>query len=101
MKEFKDLGLKAVPKRFTGDKIKITKILNKPIIVCDYKVSDSKYEGTGKCLHLQIEFETEKRVVFTRGTALIEMLEQADKKTDFPFKATIVREDDNGPFEFR
>lgn len=100
MKNFKDLGISVITKGFTGDKIKLNKILNKQIIVHDFKVSDSKFENSGKCLNLQIEVDGEKRVVFTRGSVLIKMLELANKN-DFPFKATIVRDNDNGPFEFR
>ena len=101
MKEFKDLGVKTVAKRFSGEKIKMNRVLNQKIIVYDYKVTPSKFEGNGSCLHLQIEIQNEKRLLFTRGTALIESLDQMNKITDFPFMATIVRNDDNGPFEFR
>lgn len=100
MKEFSQLGLKKKSRQFVGDKIKISKLVQKEIIVHDFKVGPSKFEGAGKCLSMQIEFEQEKRVVFTRGSVLIDLLEQADKN-DFPFKAIIVREDENGPYEFK
>jgi hypothetical protein len=45
MKQFKDLGIKPAIKHLQGDKIKIMKILNREIIVVDYKIEDSKYEG--------------------------------------------------------
>lgn len=53
MKNFKELGVIAKPKCFIGEKIKVSKILNKEIIVLDFKIVDSKFEGkSGKCLHL-------------------------------------------------
>lgn len=99
MKEFKQLNIKPASKGFVGDKIKINKILNKGIIVHDFKVKESKFEGGGQCLHLQIEIEDEKRLVFTRGSSLIDSLKQMTRE-DFPFKATVVRETENGPYEF-
>lgn len=100
MKEFKELDLNAGV-RFIGEKIKIHKILDKKIIVHDYKVGPSKYKVGTQCLSLQIEISDEKRVVFTSASVLIELLEQTNRATDFPFKTTIVREVENGPFEFR
>jgi len=43
MNEFKDFGIKTTSKSFVGDKIKMSKILNKKIAVIDFKMSDSKY----------------------------------------------------------
>lgn len=95
MKSFKDFGIKTViEQKFTGDKIKITKILNKEIYVHDYKIEDSKFEGgTGKRLFLQIVFETQKRVLFTGAAQLIKDIELVPK-TEFPFKTTIIEEDE-------
>ena len=64
MNSFKDFNIKTEEKVFTGDKIKISKILNKPITVHDFKISNSKYpeKGNGECLHLQISVDNEKRI---------------------------------------
>lgn len=98
MKKFSDLGIKANPKNFTGEKIKISKILNKEIIVHDFKIVDSKFEGkSGKCLHLQIEFNNEKHIVFSGSTILMEMIQQIDKE-NFPLSTTIIK--DNEYLEF-
>ena len=91
MKNFSEFGLKTSIQKFTGEKIKITKILNKKITVHDYKMEDSKYEG--KCLFMQITHDEEKRVVFTGAKGLIEMIEQIPKG-EFPFATTIIEEDE-------
>ena len=55
MNDFKSFGIKPQTKSFEGDKIKIDKVLNKLIVVEDYKIEPSKFEkGNGKCLFLQI-----------------------------------------------
>ena len=95
MKSFKDFGIKTEDKGFVGDKIKINKILNREIAVLAYKIGDSKYNG--KCLHLQIQLGDTKHVVFTGSKNLMESIVMVSKD-DFPFKTTIVEE--NERFEF-
>lgn len=99
MNSFKDFGIKAQHKSFEGDKIRIDKILNKQIVVEDYKSAESKFKekGSGKLLTLQIIVDNAKRVLFTGSTSLIEMIEQVPKEK-FPFITTIVKE--NERFEF-
>lgn len=90
MKKFSELGVTAKPKCFIGEKIKVSKILNKEITVIDYKIMDSKFEGkSGKCLHLQIEINNEKHIVFTGSTILMDMIQEVSKD-NFPFITTIV-----------
>lgn len=98
MNRFSQFDIKAPERGFEGDKIKISKILNREIVVHHYKIADSKVKafqekGSGKCLHLQISFGGEMHVVFTSGTALIEVILQipADK---FPFTTTIIEQND-------
>jgi hypothetical protein len=98
MKKFSDFGIKPITRSFSGEKIKIAKLLNKKIVVEDYKVEDSKYEGKGKCLHMQIQVDGEQRVVFTSGKTLIEMLETIPKG-GFPFEATIIEENERLLFQ--
>jgi hypothetical protein len=76
-----------------GEKIKADKILNREIAVLDYKIEQSKYEGKGQCIHMQIMVGDDKRVLFISGKKLMEALEQINK-SDFPFKTTIVKEND-------
>jgi uroporphyrinogen-III synthase len=95
MKDFKDFGIQSELRSFTGEKIRIDKILNRKIAVFEFKVGNSKFpeKGNGKCLTLQIGLGEEKRVVFTSGTSLINTLEQIPKD-GFPFSTTIVKEDE-------
>jgi len=92
MKEFKEFAIKPVVNGFTGDKIKIDRILNKRIIIHAYKIEESKFKekGNGKCLHMQIEIDGDKRIVFTGSVALMEIIRQVPPD-GFPFKATIAK----------
>jgi hypothetical protein len=71
MNRFSQFNIKAPAKGFEGSKIKISKILNKEIVVHDFKIEEYKVpafreKGSGKCLHLQISFDNEMHVVFTQ-----------------------------------
>lgn len=91
MKSFKDLGVTPATKGFDGDKISIERLLDREIIVLDFKIVDSKYDkGSGKCLHLHIKLNDENRVVFTGSLNLIETIQHIKNKSeDLPFKTTI------------
>jgi hypothetical protein len=95
MKDFKDLGLKTEIKTFAGEKIKVKKILNIEIVLLDYEIKDSKYDG--KCLYIQIQKGDTKHVVFTASKYLMQIIQQIDKK-DFPIKTTIVEIDERYEF---
>lgn len=98
MKQFKEFGIKTTERAFIGDKIKIDKILNKEITVLGFKVEKSNYDkGCGKCLHLQIEFAGEKRMVFIGSASLIDMISQVPEN-DFPFVSIVSKE--TGRLEF-
>lgn len=99
MNSFKDFGIKPQVKNFEGEKIRIDKILNKQIVVEDFKTAESKYQdkGTGKLLTLQIVVDNTRRVVFTGSLNLMEMIQKVPKNK-MPFTTTIVRE--NERFEF-
>lgn len=100
MKQFKDLGISADFKAFTGEKIKIDRIVNKSISVLDFKIEDSKFtdKGNGKCLYMQIEVDGVKRVVFTGSTILMEIIQKVDK-SQLPF-LTVIEKDNDGRFFF-
>lgn len=66
-------------------------ILDKEIIVHDYKKGPSKYES-GTRLDLQITYQGEKRVTWTSSASLIEMIGGV-KKDDFPFSAKIIKDE--------
>jgi hypothetical protein len=100
MKSFSQFNIQPKSKGFEGEKIKMSKILNREIVVHDFKIEDSKVfkdKGTGKCLHLQISFNNEKHIVFTSSSGLIEMIQMVPAD-GFPFTATIV--EDNERFMF-
>jgi ribosomal protein L31 len=92
MKQFSQFGIKPKQQGFIGDKIKLTKILNREIIVHQFKIEQSKYKD-GKCLHLQIEVNENKHVLFTGSKTLIDMILEVPKE-NFPFKTTIVTENE-------
>jgi hypothetical protein len=66
-------------------------------VVIAFKIEDSKFENKGKCLTLQIEYDNSKRIVFTGSVVLMQQIEQVPKDK-FPFKATIVK--DNQMLQF-
>lgn len=100
MNSFSQFKIALTSKVFEGDKIKMTKILNREIVVHAFKIEDSKVfkeRGTGKCLCLQISFNDEKHIVFTSSSGLIEVIQQVPA-TGFPFTTTILQ--DNERFIF-
>jgi hypothetical protein len=99
MKKFSDLGIQPALKSFTGDKIKPSKILNREIVVEDYRIDDSKFhkDQGKKCLCLQIRIGESRHVVFTGSTVLMEMIQRIPL-ADFPFTTTIIEENDRYQF---
>lgn len=100
MNSFDQFNIKVLSKGFEGDKIKMSKILNREIIVHAYRIEESKIfkdRGTGKCLHLQISFNNEKYIVFTSSSGLIEVIQQIPE-VGYPFTTTIIQ--DNERFKF-
>ncbi len=98
MNSFKDLGITASHKGFTGEKVKAAVILNIEIEVHAWKVAPSKHYAGQKCIWLQIKHRNEFRVLFLQGVKLLEVLEAA-KPEHFPFKTTIVKVN-NEMYEF-
>jgi hypothetical protein len=91
MKSFSEFDIPPIKKGFTGDKIKIDRLLNIPIEVREFKVADSNFKG--KCLHLQIRKGEIDHVVFTGSMSLLEQIEKVPGD-GFPFTATIVKKDE-------
>jgi hypothetical protein len=96
MKSFSQFNIQVPDKGFEGDKIKMSKILNRKIVVHDFKIEESKV-FKGKCLYLQISVNNQKYVVFTSGSVLMGMI-QGIPKDGFPFTTTII--EDNNRFMF-
>lgn len=98
MRKFSELGIKTEV-RMTGNKINITRIMNREITILDYRLEESKFtkNKSGKCLFLQLEVDGEKRVVFTGSDVLISQIKQIPNE-ELPILATIIK---NGEyFEF-
>lgn len=91
MNKFEDFNIKVEVTSFIGDKIKIQKVLNKPITVIDFKIEKSKKKENSNYLTLQIEKAGEKHVIFTGATILMKMIEEIPKDK-FPFETTIIRD---------
>lgn len=94
-RRFSELGIKPSLNHFTGEKLKINKVLNKEITVIDYNVKPSNFKGD--CLQLQIAVGDKKHVLFTGSTVLIETIKMVDK-THFPFETIIIEENDHYEF---
>lgn len=99
MKQFSEMGITPTIESFVGDKIKMDRILNREIIVHDYRIEESKFKekGNGKCLYIQIEINGEKHVVFTGSAYLMHMIEKVNDD-DFPFQTKIIKQDDHLEF---
>jgi len=95
MKKFSDFGIKTNVNAFKGEKIKMERVLNREIVIHDYTISPSNFEGDR--LTLQIEVSNEMRVVFTGSKVLIDTIKQVPR-SELPFTTTIIRE--NEYFEF-
>lgn len=99
MKRFSDFNIKPSHGRFIGEKIKMYNVLNREIIVHDFKVNDSKFKESNskECLYLQIEIEGAKRVLFTGSKVLVSMIKNVPKE-NIPFKTTIIKEGETFQF---
>lgn len=94
-RKFSDLGVKTTLKHFIGEKIKISKILNKEIVVVNYSIQPSKIKGD--YAQIQIEIDKRKHVLFTGSTVLIQTLDLINKN-DFPFSTVIIEENEHYEF---
>lgn len=65
-----------------GEKFRIDEILNKEILVTDYKIKDSKYNDS-KCLKLQFEIDNEKHIIFTGSNVLIDQVKKYEDEMPF------------------
>lgn len=96
MIQFSELNIEYTSKCFEGDKIRMERILNQEITVLDYKIEPSKIssykeKGMENCLYLHILYKNEKRVIFTGGSALIEVIQKVSRES-FPFATIIIEE---------
>ena len=98
MKSFRELGIEAPAQAFSGDKIKMSKVLNKLIVVHKFRIVQSKFEkGSGQRLDMQIEINNTQYIVWCGSVTLMETIKKIPADS-FPFETTIVME--NERYEF-
>lgn len=97
MKSFSEFGIAVPTLGFTGDKIKVKKILNRQITVHAYKIEPSKFEGKGDCLYVQIEVDGNMHLLFTGSVVLAEQIKKVPHN-GFPFQTTIVENNERLQF---
>lgn len=97
MNNFKDFKIKAELSTFTGEKIKIDKLLNAEISILGYKIEDSKVKPGTKLLILHLEKKGTKHVLFSGSTILMQMIKQVPEDK-YPFKTTIIKESEHLEF---
>jgi hypothetical protein len=76
-----------------GDKMKITDVVNREIVVTGYKITASRFRksNSDKCLTIQFTLGDKRYILFTGSTILADQLEKYKDK--MPFVATIVKID--------
>jgi len=95
MKNFSQLNIKtSTQASLQGEKININQVIDREIVVHKYNLKPSKFpkDNYDKCLHIQIEYKGQPRVLFSTSRYLIDQIEQA--KDLLPFKTTIVERQD-------
>lgn len=99
MNFFSQLNIKPPALDFTGDKIKLHRVLNQTIKVIRYKIEASKFtdKGNGLRLTMQIEFNQAQYIIFSGSTTLMEMIKQVPEDK-FPFTTKIEMQNDRPIF---
>ncbi len=86
MKSFSDFCDEIKP--LEGDKMRLDDAINIALVVTGHKIVQSKFKEA-KCLHLEVEIDGVKRVIFTGSTILIEQIEKYH--SEIPFSTTIIK----------
>lgn len=97
MKKFGDMGIMVHTPSFSGDSIKIERLLNLEITVHHFEIKESTKKAGTQCLYLQLEIDGQKRVLFTGARALIEAIQKVPHD-GFPFLTKIKKQ--NERYEF-
>ncbi len=74
-----------------GDKKRLDEILNKEILIVDFRITNSKKRQDAKCLQIQFVMDGNVYVVFTGSGVLIDQMQGAREK--MPFLGTVVKID--------
>lgn len=78
-------------KSLEGDKKKIQDILNKEILITDFKIKDSKQHSNTQYITIQFKIEGVYYIVFTGSKILMEQLEKY--KDNLPYYVIIKKID--------
>lgn len=100
MIKFSDFNIEIPETLFEGKKISIEDIFNVPVIIKDFKIEESKFTGKNKSnnrLVLSIEYNGDRRVVFTGSDTLMNQIKKVPKES-FPFETVIKKKEKR--FEF-
>ena len=74
-----------------GDKKHLNDVLNREILLLDFRVTESKKRQDGKCLQIQFLMDDQVCVLFTGSAILLDQVKSARDK--LPFRGTIVKID--------
>lgn len=101
VRKFSEFGIKAPDLEFKGEKIKISRIFNKPVMVHHFKIGPSKIEDnkgkTGRLLTLQISMNKTDHIIFTGSEVMMDTIQKLPKDA-FPFETTIINESERYEF---
>lgn len=86
---FSDFAEEAKP--FDGDKKKIDEVLNKKMLVLDFKIKDSKHHKNSQYITIQFKIDNVVHILFSGSSVLIEQL--GKYKDQLPFHAVIKKID--------
>lgn len=88
-------------KTLDGDKVKMTDVMGKPIIVIGWKITNSKYthKGTQFCTRVQFYYEDDvertHHVFFTGSDVIREQIEEMEAKleemNETEFRTTVIQ----------
>jgi hypothetical protein len=72
-----------------GDKIKIDDVLDKEVVVLNFRIRESKYNERidSKCLTIQMEIDGKRRIIFSGSEVLSSQLKEYEH--ELPFLTTI------------
>lgn len=93
IKSFSDFNIELTSTALTGDKIDMSDLLNREIIITAYSIDQSKFpeKGNGKRLTLQFNIDERQRVVFTGSIQLQDLIQKVDPD-NYPFSTTIIKQ---------
>lgn len=74
-----------------GTKVRLDKILNREILVTDFRVTKSKHHPGQDCLQIQFFVDNDVFIAFTGSSVLMDQITSVGE--NIPFRATVVKID--------